>query len=122
LAALAVSLNAVGVDIEFDHGVSLQCASLSLEEHQVMLRLDPADRPGAFLRLWAAKEAVPEVVGRGLGDDPASIDVTSCCTGRPLSWTPQRWTAWGGGTSGRSRSTTGHRRWWWLSPTFRVLR
>jgi phosphopantetheinyl transferase len=75
MAAVAVSLHALGVDIELDHGVSPQWASLSPSEHQAILGLDAADRPGAFLRLWTAKEAVLKVAGRGLVDDPASIDV-----------------------------------------------
>lgn len=62
-APLGVDLEAVAPGFDFA-GVALQC--LSHQEHEQLETLEHDDRPRAFFRCWARKEAVAKACGWGL--------------------------------------------------------
>jgi 4'-phosphopantetheinyl transferase len=79
LALIAVAEHEVGVDVEHvDSGpggleaVALAC---SPAEAAALDGLPPPERPGAFLRLWTAKEAYLKATGVGLATSPATFEV-----------------------------------------------
>ena len=76
LAVVAVSDASVGTDVEILREDSVVVdRALTDGERLRLAELPPGDRVRGFLRLWTAKEAVLKVVGRGIGGDPAVVDV-----------------------------------------------
>ena len=82
IAAIAVSGQPVGVDVELLRADVTPAATALCEREQRALRTPDAGRSAgeAFLRLWTAKEAVLKAGGQGLADDPSRIDATGLLT------------------------------------------
>ncbi|MFV0127751.1 4'-phosphopantetheinyl transferase family protein [Streptomyces sp. HMX112] len=78
LVAVALSLaGPVGVDIEETAaGRDLPLNVLSAPERAALDRVPDAERPWAFTRYWARKEAVLKATGDGLMVDPARLTVS----------------------------------------------
>jgi len=75
LAVIALSRSAVGVDIEIAGSRTRpEPQAMTEREQQSIASLSGERQAIGFLRLWTAKEAVLKAAGRGLGDDPSTVD------------------------------------------------
>lgn len=86
LALIAVAEREVGVDVEHEaaapsavEAAGLVCAA---DEMTKLRRMARAERPGAFLRAWTAKEAYLKATGVGLSLSPQRVEIGSAHGGR----------------------------------------
>jgi len=79
LVLIGLGSRPLGVDIEWlAKTVDTEAVGdfvLSRRERDAFRRLDPSDRPRAFLQCWTQKEAYLKAIGQGLYISPASIEV-----------------------------------------------
>jgi phosphopantetheinyl transferase (holo-ACP synthase) len=99
LSAAAIARAPVGVDVEAVDGGEVPLTMLHPEEAQALAMLARADRPAAFARLWAVKEAYLKALRLGLSREPATFRVTLEADGARvedpnLSVTAQAETRW----------------------------
>ncbi|MFD7610888.1 4'-phosphopantetheinyl transferase family protein [Streptomyces sp. NPDC059828] len=78
----------VGVDVEeITDGRDLPLDVLSVPERAELELLAPEERPAAFIRYWARKEAVLKATGDGLMVEPSALTVTGPgAPARLLEW------------------------------------
>ncbi len=87
---IGVAAAPVGVDVEAlpeADSVAVLAPSLHPAEQAELAEVRPADRPGAFARLWTRKEAYLKGLGIGLGRPPAADYLgTAEPARRPSGW------------------------------------
>jgi phosphopantetheinyl transferase len=75
LSAAAIARGPVGIDVEAVEPIEPPYAVLHADEAAFLRALPPADRPRAFARLWAVKEAYLKALRLGLSREPATFRV-----------------------------------------------
>lgn len=94
---LAVSrAGAVGVDVERvgRSGLSTRIAArfFSPSEHAALERLSADERPSAFTRCWARKEAMVKAIGTGIAGGLSTFEVpVHAAPTVPVVWAPEDW-------------------------------
>ncbi len=98
LSAAAIARSPVGVDIEAVDGGDIPFAVLHPDEARSLAGLPGTERPAAFARLWAVKEAYLKALRLGLSREPATFRVTLEPDGariedpvRGEAWAETRW-------------------------------